>query len=100
MNIVTTPAATASAGPPRDPATGGFKAAYAWFVVAVLALANCVSFIDRLILSLLVQPIKAELGNSQLRIFSNTLNLRSLRKAFEFADIKNIVIVLYPFWTL
>ncbi|MFO1428036.1 MAG: MFS transporter [Steroidobacteraceae bacterium] len=35
--------------------------AYAWFVVAVLGLANCVSFIDRLILSLLVQPIKAEL---------------------------------------
>ena len=34
---------------------------YAWFVVAVLALANCVSFIDRLILSLLVQPIKADL---------------------------------------
>jgi MFS family permease len=38
--------------------------AYAWFVVAVLALANCVSFIDRLILSLLVQPIKADLGIS------------------------------------
>lgn len=34
---------------------------YAWFVVAVLSLANCVSFIDRLILSLLVQPIKADL---------------------------------------
>lgn len=34
---------------------------YAWFVVAVLALANAVSFIDRLILSLLVQPIKADL---------------------------------------
>jgi MFS family permease len=34
---------------------------YAWFVVSVLALANCVSFIDRLILSLLVQPIKADL---------------------------------------
>ena len=37
---------------------------YAWFVVAVLALANAVSFIDRLILSLLVQPIKAELAIS------------------------------------
>ncbi len=41
-----------------------FNPAYAWFVVVVLALANCVSFIDRLILSLLVQPIKAELGIS------------------------------------
>ena len=41
-----------------------FHPAYAWFVVAVLAIANCVSFIDRLILSLLVQPIKADLGIS------------------------------------
>lgn len=41
-----------------------FRPAYAWFVVTVLALANAVSFIDRLILSLLVQPIKAELGIS------------------------------------
>ena len=41
-----------------------FNPIYAWFVVAVLALANCVSFIDRLILSLLVQPIKGELGIS------------------------------------
>lgn len=38
--------------------------AYAWFVVIVLSLANCVSFIDRLILSLLVQPIKADLDIS------------------------------------
>ena len=38
--------------------------AYAWFVVAVLTLANCVSFIDRFILSLLVQPIKADLDLS------------------------------------
>ncbi len=62
---MTTPAATTPvAPPPSAPATGGFSSAYAWFVVAVLALANCVSFIDRLILSLLVQPIKAELGIS------------------------------------
>ncbi len=65
VNPVTTPAATTPvAPPPSAPATGGFSSAYAWFVVAVLALANCVSFIDRLILSLLVQPIKAELGIS------------------------------------
>ena len=38
--------------------------AYAWFVVAVLSIANGVSFIDRLILSLLVQPIKSELALS------------------------------------
>lgn len=44
--------------------TSSFRPVYAWFVVTVLALANAVSFIDRLILSLLVQPIKAELGIS------------------------------------
>jgi MFS family permease len=41
-----------------------YRPAHAWYVVGVLALANCVSFIDRLILSLLVQPIKTELGIS------------------------------------
>ena len=41
---------------------------YAWFVVIVLALANCVSFVDRLILSLLVQPLKAELALSDTAI--------------------------------
>jgi MFS family permease len=45
-------------------AAPAFRPVYAWYVVGVLALANCVSFIDRLILSLLVQPIKAELGIS------------------------------------
>ena len=44
--------------------TEPFRPAYAWFVVLVLALANCVSFIDRLIISLLVQPIKSDLGIS------------------------------------
>lgn len=42
--------------------------AYGWFVVGVLALANCVSFIDRLILSLLVTPLKAELGLSDTSV--------------------------------
>ena len=37
---------------------------YAWLVVFILALANCVSYIDRLIISLLVQPIKADLNIS------------------------------------
>jgi MFS family permease len=41
-----------------------YRPLYAWYVVLVLALANCVSFIDRLIISLLVQPIKADLAIS------------------------------------
>ncbi len=55
---VTRPAGLPAYQPPASVPAGG---AYAWFVVAVLALANAVSFIDRLILSLLVQPIKADL---------------------------------------
>lgn len=58
---------TTSSSPAADAVTASpapFSPAYAWFVVGVLALANGVSFIDRLILSLLVQPIKADLGIS------------------------------------
>lgn len=55
---------TVSAAPSGGASAPAFRPVYAWYVVAVLGLANCVSFIDRLILSLLVQPIKAELGIS------------------------------------
>ncbi len=41
---------------------------YAWYVVVVLTLANTVSFIDRQILSLLVEPIRADLGLSDTQI--------------------------------
>ena len=51
--------------------------AYAWYVVVVLAIANAVSFIDRLILSLLVPAIKADLNLSDTEI--------SLLQGFAFA---------------
>ena len=41
---------------------------YAWYVVAVLMFAYMVSFIDRQILSLLVQPIKRDLGVTDTEI--------------------------------
>jgi len=41
---------------------------YAWYVVAVLTLAFTVSFIDRQILSLLVQPIKRDLGVNDTQV--------------------------------
>jgi len=40
----------------------------AWYLVIVLLIAYVVSFIDRLILGLLVQPIKAELGVTDMQI--------------------------------
>jgi MFS family permease len=41
---------------------------YAWYVVVILFLAFVVSFIDRQIISLLVEPIKADLGISDTQI--------------------------------
>ncbi|MBV6415688.1 MAG: putative L-galactonate transporter [Steroidobacteraceae bacterium] len=50
---------------------------YGWYVVTVLALANAISFVDRLVLSLLVTPIKAELRLSDTQV--------SLLQGFAFA---------------
>lgn len=49
----------------------------AWLVVAILSLAGIVSYIDRQILNLLVEPIKADLGLSDVEI--------SLLQGFSFA---------------
>ncbi|MDZ4371829.1 MAG: MFS transporter [Phenylobacterium sp.] len=51
--------------------------AYSWYVVAVLLLAYTLSFIDRMILSLLVGPIQADLGISDTQM--------SLLMGFAFA---------------
>ena len=48
-----------------------------WYVVAVLSIASIVSFIDRQIINLLVDPIKADLGISDFQI--------SLLQGFAFA---------------
>ena len=47
----------AAAGDSRSPA-------YAWYVVAVLMIAYVMSFIDRQIMALLIEPIRADLGLS------------------------------------
>ena len=41
---------------------------YAWLVVIILLLANICSFVDRMILTLLVEPIKADLSLSDTQI--------------------------------
>jgi len=53
------------------------KPTIAWFAVAVLMLAYAFSFIDRMILSLLVEPIKQDLQISDVKI--------SLLQGFSFA---------------
>jgi MFS family permease len=57
--------------------TGGYSPVYSWFVVGVLSLAGIVSYIDRQVINLLVEPIKADLGVSDLQI--------SLLQGFSFA---------------
>jgi MFS family permease len=54
---------TESIARPLDPAAYP-RAGYAWYVVAVLTLAYILSFVDRQILSLMVEPIKRDLGIS------------------------------------
>lgn len=60
--------------PPTDPYPNQI---YAWYVVGVLVVAYTFSFIDRQILSLLVQPIKRDLGISDTGM--------SLLQGFAFA---------------
>lgn len=62
------PAATAGQTPTHAPQTNQPSLRYAWYVVLVLMICNTLSFIDRQILSLLVGPIKQDLGISDTRI--------------------------------
>lgn len=63
----------AAAGGAEDTAPKADEAAYpppreAWYCVAILALAVMVNFLDRGILNLLIEPIKADLGLSDTQI--------------------------------
>lgn len=52
----------------RAPGLAWPRPAYAWYVLAVLLIAYTVSFIDRMVLSLMVQPIRQDLGISDTEI--------------------------------
>jgi MFS family permease len=63
MNVSST--ASGSAGTAASvPAEAPHRPVYAWYVTLVLLLAYTLSFVDRQILGLLVQPIKRDLGLS------------------------------------
>jgi len=53
---------------PADAATPYSRPAYRWYVVTLLAIAYAVSYIDRLIISLMVDPIKASLALSDTQV--------------------------------
>lgn len=79
-----------------------------WYVVAVLALANAVSFIDRLILSLLIPQIKADLLLSDTQIsllqgiafavFYGVMGLPIARVA-DSKSRKYIIMIGISFWS-
>ncbi len=72
--VATTPAVEAT--------EGGF---YRWYVVAVLFLAYCFSAIDARVLTLLVIPIKQDLGISDFEI--------SLLQGFAFALLYSVAAI-------
>jgi MFS family permease len=62
----------------RDADDFGFRSdGYAWYVVAVMCVGSIVSMVDRQVINLLVEPIKADLGISDTQI--------SLLQGFAFA---------------
>ena len=68
----TGPSVAAGEGPGAYP-----RQAYAWYVIGVLMLAYIVSYVDRSILTLLVEPIKRDIGVSDTQV--------SLLHGFAFA---------------
>ena len=87
----------------------GQKLGYAWYVVALLLLAYTLSFIDRMILSLLVGPIRADLGISDTQmsllmglafaIFYSALGL-PIGLAADRMNRKNLVVAGVAIWSL
>ena len=79
----------------RDDETGYPNPRYAWYVVSVLTVAYLLSFLDRQILALLVEPIRRDLeisdfqvsllGNLAFGIFYTVLGLPLGRAADRFS---------------
>lgn len=59
------------------------KASLAWYLLGILVIANVLSFVDRQILSLLVQPLKQDLAISDIQI--------SLLQGFAFTILYSVL---------
>lgn len=89
--------------------TGFPPAAYAWFVVICLQLAYAVALIDRQILSLLVQPIRADLDLSDTQfsllvgfafvMFYSTMGLVCGRLA-DTKNRRNMIVIGMVLWSM
>jgi MFS family permease len=90
-----------------DGATASLR--YSWYVVAVLCVAYTLSFVDRMVLALLVEPIKRDLGISDTQIgllhgfafaiFYTTLGVPIARLA-DRADRRKLIAAGVAFWSL
>ena len=87
----------------------GFSSTYRWYVVGILTLAYLVSFLDRQILALMVEPIKADLHLTDTQISLLMGVAFSLFYAFmgipigrlaDRANRRNIIVVGITFWSI
>ncbi|MFV3131610.1 MFS transporter [Niveispirillum sp. KHB5.9] len=83
--------------------------AYAWYVAALLSLTHLISFVDRFVMSLVLVPIKAEMGLSDTQlgllhgtgfVILYTVAAIPLGWAADRANRRNIIIVGIVLWSL
>lgn len=106
---MSSPAAEQSAPAALSPEKSGVNPAYAWFVVIVLTLAYTCSFIDRQILTLLIEPIRRDLhitdtqvsllGGLAFSIFYTTLGIPIARLADQ-THRRNLMAAGLAFWSV
>jgi len=91
------------------PATPEFRPVYAWYVVSLLTLAYICSFIDRQIISLMVGPIKQDLGLTDTEMsYLLGLSFALFYTVFGFLiaiaadrlNRRNIIVAGIAIWTL
>lgn len=82
---------------------------YSWFILAVLCLASVISFVDRQVINLLVDPIKADMGLSDTEIsllqgfaFAVFYSLAAipLGRAVDVKSRKTILVVGMTLWSI
>jgi MFS family permease len=101
--------AAEQAQPAAVPREGWVNPVYAWFVVIVLTLAYTCSFIDRQILTLLIEPIRRDLhitdtqvsllGGLAFSIFYTTLGIPIARLADQ-THRRNLMAAGLAFWSI
>lgn len=99
-------ASAAAPSPMPAPAAAG---AYAWYVAALLAAGHLVSFIDRFVMSLVMEPLKASLGvsDAQLGLLQGTsfvilytLAAVPLGQLADRVNRRNLIIVGILVWSM